>query len=55
MAEEAGTVVGYLPSSFPGWLVEAEGQPLGEAEQEKQLGPRRVFYCPSELCPQAVG
>lgn len=55
MAEGAGTVTGDLFSFSPGWLGEAEGHPLGETEQEKQLGPRRVFYCPSELCPQAVG
>lgn len=38
-----------LSASFPGWLTEAEGRPLGDAEQEKQRGLRTVFYCPSEL------
>lgn len=38
-----------LLASFSGWLTEAEGRALGDAEQEKQQGLRTVFYCPSEL------
>ena len=43
-----------LFTSFPGWLPEAEGQPLGDTEQEKLLGLRTVFYCPSELRERAL-
>lgn len=32
-----------LFTSVPGWLAEAEGQLLGDTEQEKQLGLRTVF------------
>lgn len=43
-----------LFTPVPGWLAEAEGQLLGDTEQEKQLGLRTVFSF-SELREPAPG